>query len=57
MSSFAGPADLPFFDLLSLVGKLRAGFGAMGFKAPAPVSIQFFIFPLGSSIIGQCTGL
>ncbi|CAK9205317.1 unnamed protein product [Sphagnum troendelagicum] len=32
----AGPADLPFFDLLSIAGKLRAGFGAMGFKAPAP---------------------
>ncbi|CAK9205313.1 unnamed protein product [Sphagnum troendelagicum] len=32
----AGPADLPFFDLLSIMGKLRAGFGAMGFKAPAP---------------------
>lgn len=32
----AGPADLPVFDLMSIFGKLRAGFGAMGFKAPLP---------------------
>ncbi|CAM6082300.1 unnamed protein product [Calypogeia fissa] len=32
----AGPADLPVFDLMSIFGKLRAGFGALGFKAPLP---------------------
>lgn len=36
--SLAGPVDLPFFDLLSIFGKLRAGFGAMGLRPAAPVS-------------------
>lgn len=40
----AGPADLPVFDLLSILGKLRAGFGALGFKAPLPVSTFFPIW-------------
>lgn len=31
------PADLPFFDLMSFPGKLRAGFGAIGFRPPPPV--------------------
>ncbi|XP_019163188.1 PREDICTED: protoporphyrinogen oxidase, chloroplastic isoform X2 [Ipomoea nil] len=30
------PADLPFFDLMSFPGKLRAGFGAIGFRPPPP---------------------
>ncbi|XP_052174964.1 protoporphyrinogen oxidase 1, chloroplastic [Diospyros lotus] len=30
------PSDLPFFDLMSFGGKLRAGFGALGFRPPPP---------------------
>lgn len=30
--------DLPFFDLMSFPGKLRAGFGAIGLRPPPPVS-------------------
>ena len=40
----AGPADLPFFDLLSIFGKLRAGFGALGLKPAAPVSVTWVIY-------------
>ncbi|KAK3022700.1 hypothetical protein RJ639_047616 [Escallonia herrerae] len=29
-------ADLPFFDLMSFAGKLRAGFGALGLRPPPP---------------------
>ncbi|KAK9281753.1 hypothetical protein L1049_004658 [Liquidambar formosana] len=30
------PTDLPFFDLMSFAGKLRAGFGALGIRPPPP---------------------
>ncbi|KAF5455505.1 hypothetical protein F2P56_025072 [Juglans regia] len=30
------PNDLPFFDLMSIGGKLRAGFGALGIRPPPP---------------------
>ncbi|XP_020102833.1 protoporphyrinogen oxidase, chloroplastic [Ananas comosus] len=30
------PNDLPFFDLMSFPGKLRAGFGAIGIRPPPP---------------------
>ncbi|ERN02059.1 protoporphyrinogen oxidase 1, chloroplastic [Amborella trichopoda] len=30
------PTDLPFFDLMSFGGKLRAGFGALGLRPPPP---------------------
>lgn len=42
------PADLPFFDLMSIPGKLRAGFGAIGLRPPPPVCapclLCFFLF-------------
>ncbi|KAG6784966.1 hypothetical protein POTOM_010680 [Populus tomentosa] len=30
------PTDLPFFNLMSIGGKLRAGFGALGLRPPPP---------------------
>ena len=35
----AKPNDLPFFDLMSLGGKIRAGFGALGIRPPPPVCV------------------
>ncbi|CAN6467098.1 unnamed protein product [Victoria cruziana] len=32
----SSPTDLPFFDLMSFGGKLRAGFGAIGLRPPPP---------------------
>ena len=32
----AGPLDLPVFDLMSLLGKIRAGLAVFGFKPAAP---------------------
>lgn len=29
--------DLPFFDLMSIGGKIRAGFGVLGIRPPPPV--------------------
>ncbi|CAN1762451.1 Protoporphyrinogen oxidase 1, chloroplastic [Linum perenne] len=40
------PTDLPVFDLMSIGGKLRAGFGALGFRPPPPgreESIEEFV--------------
>uniref|UniRef100_A0A7N0VFD0 Protoporphyrinogen oxidase n=1 Tax=Kalanchoe fedtschenkoi TaxID=63787 RepID=A0A7N0VFD0_KALFE len=40
------PSDFPFFDLMSLGGKLRAGFGALGIRPPPPdheESIEEFV--------------
>ncbi|CAM8936824.1 unnamed protein product [Rhodiola kirilowii] len=40
------PADFPFFDLMSLGGKLRAAFGALGIRPPPPdheESIEEFV--------------
>ncbi|XP_019427918.1 PREDICTED: protoporphyrinogen oxidase 1, chloroplastic-like [Lupinus angustifolius] len=42
----ANPTDLPFFDLMSIGGKLRAGFGALGIRPPPPgheESIEEFV--------------
>lgn len=35
----AKPNDLPFFDLMSIGGKIRAGFGALGIRPPPPVCL------------------
>lgn len=33
----AKPTDLPFFDLMTFAGKIRAAFGAIGLRPPPPV--------------------
>lgn len=33
------PTDLPTFDLMSIGGKIRAGFGAIGIRPPPPVCV------------------
>ncbi|CAN1762448.1 Protoporphyrinogen oxidase 1, chloroplastic [Linum perenne] len=38
------PTDLPVFDLMSIGGKLRAGFGALGFRPPPPVCFLLSTF-------------
>jgi hypothetical protein len=41
-----GPADLPVFDLMSIVGKIRAGLGAMGLRPGPPAeeeSVEQFV--------------
>lgn len=35
-----GPADLPFFDLMSPLGKIRAGLGAMGLRPGPPADVR-----------------
>ncbi|XP_071715729.1 protoporphyrinogen oxidase 1, chloroplastic [Rutidosis leptorrhynchoides] len=42
----SSPSDFPTFDLMSLSGKLRAGFGALGIRPPPPdheESIEEFV--------------
>ncbi|PON43244.1 Protoporphyrinogen oxidase [Parasponia andersonii] len=36
----SSPSDLPFFDLMSIPGKLRAGFGALGIRPPPPPPVH-----------------
>ncbi len=38
--------DLPVFDLMSVIGKIRAGLGAMGLRPPPPgneESVEAFV--------------
>ena len=36
LTCLAGVQDLPVFDLMSIIGKIRAGLGAMGIRPPPP---------------------
>lgn len=45
------PTDLPFFDLMSFGGKLRAGFGAIGIRPPPPVCSTILILPILDHIL------
>lgn len=40
----SSPADIPFFDLMSIGGKLRAAFGALGIRPSPPPSVCFLSF-------------
>ncbi|KAL0389787.1 UNVERIFIED_CONTAM: Protoporphyrinogen oxidase, chloroplastic [Sesamum calycinum] len=60
------PMDLPFFDLMSFPGKLRAGFGAIGLRPPPPgheESVEEFVRRnLGSEVFERliepfCSGV
>ncbi|PIA37868.1 hypothetical protein AQUCO_02900008v1 [Aquilegia coerulea] len=60
------PMDLPFFDLMSFSGKLRAGFGAFGLRPPPPgheESVEEFVRRnLGSEVFERliepfCSGV
>ena len=46
LTGVAGAQDLPVFDLMSIVGKIRAGLGAMGIRPPPPgyeESVEAFV--------------
>lgn len=48
----AKPTDLPFFDLMSIPGKLRAGFGAIGLRPSPPVcTLPHFFVSLNSTLM------
>lgn len=46
------PTDLPVFDLMSIGGKIRAGFGALGIRPPPPVC--FLLIPSFCLIFSLC---